>query len=30
LEPGTFVAARITAAAPHHLTGEVVAAPVPA
>jgi tRNA-2-methylthio-N6-dimethylallyladenosine synthase len=27
LEPGTFVTARITAAAPHHLSGEVVPAP---
>ncbi len=26
-EPGTFVTARITAAAPHHLSGEVVPAP---
>jgi tRNA-2-methylthio-N6-dimethylallyladenosine synthase len=30
LEPGTFVTARITEAAPHHLSGEVVRAPVPA
>jgi tRNA-2-methylthio-N6-dimethylallyladenosine synthase len=28
LEPGTFVTARITAAAPHHLVGEVVPAAV--
>jgi tRNA-2-methylthio-N6-dimethylallyladenosine synthase len=28
LEPGTFVHARITDAAPHHLTGELLAAPV--
>jgi tRNA-2-methylthio-N6-dimethylallyladenosine synthase len=27
LEPGTFVTARITDAAPHHLSGEVVPAP---
>jgi tRNA-2-methylthio-N6-dimethylallyladenosine synthase len=30
LEPGTFVRARITGAAAHHLSGEVVPAPVPA
>ena len=30
LEPGTFVQARITDAAAHHLTGEVVSTPVPA
>jgi tRNA-2-methylthio-N6-dimethylallyladenosine synthase len=29
VEPGSFVTARITDAAPHHLTGEVVPAPVP-
>jgi tRNA-2-methylthio-N6-dimethylallyladenosine synthase len=29
LDPGSFVAARVTAAAPHHLMGETVAAPVP-
>ncbi len=27
IEPGTFVSARVTAAAPHHLAGEVVHAP---
>jgi tRNA-2-methylthio-N6-dimethylallyladenosine synthase len=27
-DPGTFVTARITHAAPHHLAGEVVPAPV--
>ena len=30
LEPGTFATARITGAAPHHLSGELVTAPVPA
>jgi tRNA-2-methylthio-N6-dimethylallyladenosine synthase len=30
LEPGTFVTARITGAAPHHLSGELVSASVPA
>jgi tRNA-2-methylthio-N6-dimethylallyladenosine synthase len=30
LEPGTFVTARITGAAPHHLSGELVPAAVPA
>jgi tRNA-2-methylthio-N6-dimethylallyladenosine synthase len=30
LEPGTFAHARITAAAPHHLTGELAPAPVAA
>jgi tRNA-2-methylthio-N6-dimethylallyladenosine synthase len=30
LEPGTFVQARITDAAAHHLTGEVASAPVAA
>jgi tRNA-2-methylthio-N6-dimethylallyladenosine synthase len=30
LEPGTFVTARIVGAAAHHLSGEVVAASVPA
>jgi tRNA-2-methylthio-N6-dimethylallyladenosine synthase len=30
LDPGTFASVRVTAAAPHHLTGAVVAAPVPA
>jgi tRNA-2-methylthio-N6-dimethylallyladenosine synthase len=29
LDPGSFVAARVTAAAPHHLMGGTVAAPVP-
>jgi tRNA-2-methylthio-N6-dimethylallyladenosine synthase len=29
LEPGTFVSARITDAAPHHLSGEIVRFPVP-
>jgi tRNA-2-methylthio-N6-dimethylallyladenosine synthase len=30
LEPGTFVTVRITGAAPHHLSGELVSASVPA
>jgi tRNA-2-methylthio-N6-dimethylallyladenosine synthase len=30
LEPGTFATARVTAAAPHHLTGEVVPVAAPA
>ena len=29
LEPGTFATARVTGAAPHHLTGEVVPVPAP-
>ena len=29
IEPGTFVHARVTAAAPHHLSGEVLPAPDP-
>ena len=29
LDPGTFVQARITDAAAHHLTGEVVSTPAP-
>ena len=29
IEPGTFTWARVTAAAPHHLTGEVVPEPAP-